>query len=138
MGHLIRFKENPWRSAAQHIDQIIKLAINDTLFYCDYEGKMGDDCRLTTNYVVMFEHSCQTLSWLLLALLWAGGHPHQFAGQVVLTLLKRLKEGKPHHYGQKAGRLLGVWQALLGNEELGLLKTNGSSWAALQTYFLQH
>lgn len=32
---------------------------------------------------------------LLIALLWAGGHPYQFAGQVVLTLLKQLKEGKP-------------------------------------------
>lgn len=36
--------------------------------------------------------------------------------------LKQLKEGESQPLGQKAGRLLGLWQALLGNEELILVK----------------
>lgn len=83
---------------------------------------MGDDCSLTTNYVVMFEHSCQTLPWLLLALLWAGGHPHQFAGQVVLTLLKLLKEGKPQPLWAESMQIVRSLAGSLGRRGVGTVK----------------
>lgn len=83
---------------------------------------MGDACRLTPDYVVVFERGCQTLLWLRYLL------PGQ--EDILIGLVHRWfwpfsnSERRESHNdnGQKAGRLLGLRLVPLGDEGLGLVK----------------
>lgn len=46
------------------------------------------------NYVVVFEHRCQPLLLVVVTLPWAEGRACWLGGQVVLTLVRRLKGWK--------------------------------------------
>lgn len=68
---------------------------------------MGDACRLTPDYMVMFEHGCQTPLWL-----W-----YLLAGQedILIGLVgKKLKEGKSQPQWAESRQIVRTLAGFLG------------------------